>query len=218
MRKLILTKPVHGLIKEAYGRPSAVFIVPQFPFICRVAPLIKPIIGKKHPSVESCGFTLVELVVVLIIVSILTLIAAPAMNSLIESNKLTTLTNDLIADINLSRSTAIARNAQVGMCSSAGSGTSCGASTNWGASGWLLFVDADASGTWSNGDTIIRTHEAAPTNSALTSPLNLVFITRLGTMATGSAGSFIICNSSIGKSRTIVIATTGRPNITAGSC
>ncbi|HFQ91317.1 MAG TPA: prepilin-type N-terminal cleavage/methylation domain-containing protein, partial [Chromatiales bacterium] len=52
------------------------------------------------------GFTLVELLMTLIIVSIVVSLGAPALTDMIRSNRLTTQTNELVTALNLARSEA----------------------------------------------------------------------------------------------------------------
>jgi type IV fimbrial biogenesis protein FimT len=129
---------------------------------------------------------------------------------------LTALTNGLIADINLARSEAIKTSTQTAICAT--SGSDCGTSTNWGSAGWRVFLDADNSGTWTTNDTVIRSHEAAPLNSAVTAPANFLVFSRLGTMVAATEQVLTVCNSRIKENRTLKINVLGRVTITQGSC
>ena len=162
------------------------------------------------------GFSLFELIIVLVIVGILAVIAIPNMNRFIESNRLTAVTNDLIGDINFARSEAVKRGSQIGICPA--SGSTCAATTNWGTAGWLIFVDSDSNSAWTATDTVLRTHESAPLNNSITGPANLLLLSRMGSVSAGS-GDFTICNSRIKQKRTVSINATGRTLISQnGSC
>lgn len=200
-------------LKTGY-RKGCPFIGLFEPFVGKSRPLIFPFVGFKIPIVGFRGFTLIEVVVTITIIGILAGIAVPNLNRFLESNRLTTLANDLIADISLARSEAIKTGAQTALC--AVSGSDCGTSTNWGSSGWRVFQDADNSGTWTVNDTIIRSHDPAPTNNSVTAPSNFLVFSRLGT--TTAEQVLTVCNSRIKENRTLTINILGRVKITQGTC
>lgn len=77
------------------------------------------------------GFSLIELMVVVAIVAILSVVAYPALNSVVNANRLTSHANELVASLQYARSEAIKRNARVSVCGSS-DGVSCdGTWTNW---------------------------------------------------------------------------------------
>ncbi len=195
------------------------FISPQFPFICQNIPLVKPSICHIYPFVEryklSNGFTLIELIITLTIAGILIALAGPAMQTFIANQRLTTQTNELIADINLARSEAIKRATNSGVCASS-TGTSCSGSWD---NGWIIFIDADNSRTWSSGDSVLRVHESLTGSVAMSSAATLVIFSASGLLDSGTgAGDYTLCNSQIGQSRIINITTTGRPSMASGTC
>lgn len=63
--------------------------------------------------VESRGFTMIELLVVVSIIAIFTAVAAPGMQSFIAGQRVKSLTYDLTADLLLARSEALKRNSPV---------------------------------------------------------------------------------------------------------
>ena len=89
---------------------------------------------------DSLGFTLIELLVAIAIAAILLTVAVPSFRTTIASNRLTSLTNDMVATLAQARSEAIKRGARVSLCPSTNGTTCAAAGTNWDA-GWISFVD-----------------------------------------------------------------------------
>jgi type IV fimbrial biogenesis protein FimT len=83
--------------------------------------------------VRAPGFTLVELMVTMAVVGILAAIAAPAMTSLINGNRLSGTTGELTASLQLARSEAVRRSAPVTIC-----GTTDGATCSADWSRWMI--------------------------------------------------------------------------------
>lgn len=102
------------------------------------------------------GFTLIELIVTISIVTILASIAIPSFTALIRSNQLTAGTNELVSALVLARSEALKRSNNVSLCASVNQ-TSC-SGTDF-SKGWIVFLDCNAvpngaidGGTDCNGD------------------------------------------------------------------
>jgi len=79
---------------------------------------------------RSQGFTVIEAMVVVGIIAILAGFAAPAMNQLIRTQKVRSISYDLFADLTYARSEAIARGHNVEIASKSGN--------DWGGSGWSI--------------------------------------------------------------------------------
>ncbi len=87
------------------------------------------------------GFTIIELMIVVVIIGALITIAAPSLRTMIIANQLRSVTSDLLSDIALSRSEASKRSQRVVLCASTDQNT-CLSGGNL-AGGWISFVDAD---------------------------------------------------------------------------
>jgi type IV fimbrial biogenesis protein FimT len=88
---------------------------------------------------RNSGFTLVELLVTLVVVSILLAVGAPAFQDFIKNNRVTGQTNDLVSAIQLARSEALKRGTNMVVCASTDQATCTGKDT-W-ARGWIVFSD-----------------------------------------------------------------------------
>jgi prepilin-type N-terminal cleavage/methylation domain-containing protein len=99
----------------------------------------------EHQAVR--GFTLLELLIVLAIGGLLTAIGLPALHSVIADQRVRVTASDLSGDIAYARANAVA--------SSKRTIIEPNVAGNW-LSGWQIYTDADASGTFTAGDTRIK--------------------------------------------------------------
>ena len=96
------------------------------------------------------GFTLIEALVSLAIIAVLAAFAAPAFQTAAERMAVSTVADQMVASVNLTRSTAIGNNGNVVVRklteaeTDRPSGT-CGTTQNW-SCGWRVFWDQDADG------------------------------------------------------------------------
>jgi type IV fimbrial biogenesis protein FimT len=108
---------------------------------------------------SSCGFSLVEILVVLAITSLLAVAATPGFMSLINGNRLAGTSNELIAVLQSARLEAIRRGLRVVVCPS-NDGATCSAGAKW--NGLLSFEDADGDAIFDGGETVLRSHLLTP--------------------------------------------------------
>ena len=87
------------------------------------------------------GFTMVEVMIVMVVVAILVAVAAPGFRDLIGNNRIVTEVYTLRATLSNARSEALARRAPVVVCPST-DGAACADSDDW-STGYIAFVDLD---------------------------------------------------------------------------
>jgi type IV fimbrial biogenesis protein FimT len=120
------------------------------------------------PTNHARGFTLVELMVVLALLSILTMMAVPSFNSTVSSVRLSGAANDLMASIQQARATAMRLGRRVTVCATT-DGTTCSQANTW-SQGWITFLDNPGSTVplISAGETVTAVVSAMP-NSLIVS-------------------------------------------------
>lgn len=105
---------------------------------------------------HSAGFTLFELLVVLLIAAIILGLGAPSFSDFRRNARLSSAASDLLVSGQLARTEAIKRQNNVSICPSAAPGNpepACGGASF---SGWLTFVDTDGNCVRSAGEEVLR--------------------------------------------------------------
>lgn len=169
--------------------------------------------------------------VALVIAGIVFGYAIPNMQIFLQNARLTTATNELVADINLARSEAIKRAGRAVVCKSntaTADTPSCTAGADW-TDGRLIFIDAPVgtppvyNGSYSAADNDVLIRRRAPlegtnTVSALQEPANTAVVAiafnRLGMaqVPADQTTSFRVCDDrGPARGKAIRISPTGRP-------
>lgn len=94
------------------------------------------------------GFTLIEALITISIASILVSIAIPSFTKMIESNRISSASNNFLSALMFARSEALKRGVSVSICTS-DDGASCNDDLNDYASGWIIFTDCGDDGVLS---------------------------------------------------------------------
>lgn len=155
------------------------------------------------------GFTLVELMITLAVMAILLTVGIPSFQTIFQSNRLATQANEMIGAINLARSEAIKRGANVTVTASAGGFQN----------GWCIHTgNACAAGT------ALRQFPAMNQMAIAAGGVTAIVFNAQGQKAS-PAGTITLLLSPTGctsgtanYSRTISIANTGRTSVTSGNC
>lgn len=105
-------------------------------------------VRSRHAGRRSAGFTLLELMVSITVLTIVLSIAVPSFMDTTRRNRLTAQTNGLMSALAIARSEAVKRGTPVTVCPAAalaGVGADqCSANTQWAANGWLILADVRA--------------------------------------------------------------------------
>jgi len=178
----------------------------------------------RYALASNNGFTIIELLIVMVVVAIFATIAIPSMMGAIQNNRLITQGNDLLGSLYYARSEAIKLSTDVVVCASS-TGTSCDvADSNWSA-GWLVWHDADGNGIVANTTTeILRVAGELDANNTLIersppvgSPAVPVILTQVTFSSRGLAdtqASWVLCdNRGVDEARSVVLSQSGRAKI-----
>jgi type IV fimbrial biogenesis protein FimT len=164
------------------------------------------------------GWTLTELVMVVAILAVTLGIAIPSLTQTVNGMRMSTLTNSLMAELNLARAEAIRRGERVALCAAA-SPDACSPASGW-EQGWIVFEDSNNNGLRDASEPVIRVSPAAPIGWSIrgNGPVaRYVSYHPLGGTLTVSgafqAGSITICQASAQSTpgARVVINSLGRP-------
>ena len=141
------------------------------------------------PAAVPRGFTLVELLVTVAVLSILGMVALPSLTAFSARNRLSALSSDFVSSLALARTEAARAGLPVLVLPTEGGG-----SGNEFAKGWNLYLDRNSNGTADTGDTLLRTYPALPSALKLQGTSEIRF-TALGYLTPAAAVSFTLCPS-----------------------
>ncbi len=177
---------------------------------------------------RSAGFTLLEMLVVIVLVAIMSTLAAPAMSGLSNSMQVRSAASSMHTALQLARSESAKRISRVVLCVSS-DGVQCSSTAGW-HQGWLVFVDANNNAVLDNGEAVLQVVKNLPANlKAQGNGLLTKYIsfTPAGEMQTiggaFQAGTLTVCTASgsATEGRLLVIGITGRvrtEKVTLSSC
>jgi type IV fimbrial biogenesis protein FimT len=172
--------------------------------------------------IKEKGFTLVELMVTLAVITIVLTVGIPSFSSLAASNRATSEANALVAALNLARSESIKRGVQVSVCSAKNplpAMNGCGDASDW-TNGWLVFTDQATAGTVDGGDQVLRAFEPLGSKSNFNAGANaFVRYVQSGKKDGGPVAFDMYQTGCMGNQKRIInISATGRVNVTRGAC
>lgn len=163
-------------------------------------------------SSSAHGFTLIELIIVVAIISILFKFGMPAFSNLTLDNRMTAHINTMVASFNLARSEAVKRNKNIVICPN--DDGECAKRPYW-HKGWMMFVDNNKDREFDKRDEEIIFIEAAKSDIEITSSRyrRRVVFRSIGTSA-GSNAYYLFCDQrGADEARAIVLSNTGRTRV-----
>ena len=164
------------------------------------------------------GFSLVEALTAAAVAAVLVSVAAPPMDDLLASSRVSAASNELLGDLLLTRSEAMKRRMRVVICKSA-EGQWCTGTGGW-QQGWIVFEDSNGDGQRTAGETLVRWQPALSGSLRLTGTAPVARYVSYAPngatkMAGGGfqAGTLTVCAAAKGPAtgRQIVLNSSGRP-------
>ncbi len=168
--------------------------------------------SQRPDIVNARGFSLIELMVVIAILAILLGIGVPNLQAFAVNSRLGAASNEFYTALNLARSEALRRGAQISVRHLGTAG-----SRDW-SSGWSMFVDLDRDGVLDVGEEEVRRGppQTAPlTNFATANFATFIAFDAQGRLTSGG-GTFVVCHGANlvedgqARSRAIVVNASGR--------
>ncbi len=117
----------------------------------------------------AAGFTMIELLVVITIVTILMGVGVPSFKYVTNSNRLSAEVNGLLGDMQMARAQAMKEGRTVTICSSPPNQLTCSGSTDW-SSGWIVFSDPTDVGVVDADEPILRAQKPLHAGDTLVDP------------------------------------------------
>lgn len=153
----------------------------------------------QRPRVQ--GFTLIEMMVAVVLLAVLMSVAAPALRSLLEAQRMRAAAFDLMADLTLARNEALKRGTILSPV------TVAPAADGW-AAGWSVAVGLE----------VVSRKNTVGTGVTITGPTSVTF-DRNGRVSSSTAVSrFALSDSSASRFRCISLDPSGRPKSATTAC
>ena len=177
------------------------------------------------------GFTLVELLITMVVVSILLATAVPSFMQFIKNNRVTGQSNSFVVSTQMARNEAVKRGAGTIICAANADMDACSGSNDW-STGWIIFSDLNRdgvintiTGTATSGTTCLETEDCllstvdGPVRSTLTGGNSGLRFLPTGQTANGPLTLTLKANEcEHQQERTIIITLQGHTTVTQHAC
>lgn len=177
--------------------------------------------GEAGILMRVAGFTLIELMVVLVVIGVLLGLSAPTLTDLIRRNRVVAEVNNLRASLSTARSEALVQRAFVTVCPST-DGASCANATEWN-TGFIVFLDFDGDAVLdpADGNPLTPDDRLVENETAQRGQLTVTFVSTTAQRvvrfdaqgsALGFAGTFTVCDDGGDDedARALVLANSGQ--------
>ena len=157
------------------------------------------LLTRRHPCKQG-GFTLLEMVIVIVILGVMASIAIPNFTAMLRAQRVRTAAYDLMASLQFARSEAIKRNGNVVVAAATG---------GW-QNGWTV----------TSGTTVLRSQNAFSSNISISETTSQTSLTyrKDGRASSGINVSLNTNPTDSNAARCVRITTSGRPATSTGGC
>lgn len=176
-----------------------------------------------HRQQACAGFSLIEAMVALVVLALLTSLAAPALTGMRQRQELRSLAETFWNSLVLARAEAMARQQRVTVCAQSAVGD-CDTTGPW-QRGWLVFVDANRNGQREADELLLQRQGELPTGVSLVgnSTVRRVLAYAEEGRSVGVSGGFLAGTLSwcrVGQTAgwDVVINALGRPRLEQATC
>ncbi|MEM1190601.1 MAG: GspH/FimT family pseudopilin [Pseudomonadota bacterium] len=169
---------------------------------------------------REAGFTLIELMMVLVLVAVLLGIGGPSFQNSLQRNRMQSTLNEMAGALSFARSEAVIRNHAIGMCPTTTPGGNC-SGNSWEA-GYLIFADDGegggnaADGVWNGTEEQLRVGDAAAGGITVRTVgfqgAGRIVFAADGRVQQGLNGTVVICDDrGAAEARGLVVTVAGQP-------
>lgn len=173
------------------------------------------------------GFTLVELLITIVIVTTLLALGVPSIRDFMKQNRLTAQSNALVTALQVARTEAVKRGTDTVLCASSNL-TSCTGSGDWD-KGWIVFSDLNLNGTPDLGssvplcedteDCMLRTSGALSGKHTITSSATNLRFLPTGLATNGNFTLTVVADDcKLNQARKVQVTLQGHTIVTKQAC